>query len=314
MSGVQLLQVRMTGNSNRKLWQPVLRLLTIALLASGLSGWASIQVRGQATDSSPEGQPVLETGATAGRIEAPASFNRLIRGMVLQQMPHQYERKRGWGDQVERWDGLHWEVDGLKIETRRRKKQVNHGTWRKYSASLADPEKEFDIRVTRIRQTSDGGLAFRVEFAARLNLFARQAEWFKGVQLYSLSAEGSAVVCLAIDMRLGIQLDPSRIPPDVVFSPRATAADLQVEDFRIDRISKLGGEFAQQVTRLARHELDAEIEDKERELVEKINKQLKKNADELRLSLAQSLDSRWGRMTRSLLPPTISGAAASPGR
>ncbi len=257
----------------------------------------------------PSGRPNQSAAAPSVAGDATASLNRLITGLVLQHMPHTYERDKDWGGQAERWDGIRWDTDGWQIKTKRRKKLVNHGTWRKYSASLADPEREFVVSVTNIRQTAGQRLAFRLNFATRLNLFARQAEWVKGVQLYSLSAEGHAAVRLALDVELEIQLDPGRLPPDLIFRPQVTAADLVVDDFRIDRVSKLGGEFAIQVTRLARRELDAEIAEKEAELVEKINRQIRKNGDDLRLSLADALHSRWADSARPFLPPAVTSAA-----
>jgi hypothetical protein len=257
----------------------------------------------------PADQPPTGALSTTAPFDADTNLNQLITRLVLQQMPHEYERSKGWGAQDERWDGIKWHVDGLEIKTKRRKKLVNHGTWRKYSASLADPSRQFDVTVTDIRQAADGQIAFRVNFTTTLNLFARQAEWVKGVQLYSISAEGKASVRLAIDLEMHVQLDPAHFPPDLIFQPRATAADLIVDDFRIDRVSKLGGEFALQVTRLARYELDDEIQKKESELVEKINKEIGKNADDLRLSLADALKSGWAESAKPFLPPAVRNAA-----
>ena len=240
--------------------------------------------------------------------DADHKLNQLITRLVLKEMPHQYERNKGWGAQDERWDGIKWDHDGWEIRTHRRKKLVNHGMWRKYSASLADPEHQFDVTVTNIHQTANDRLGFQINFMTRLNLFARQAEWVKGVQLYSLSATGHATVRLTVDIEMEIALDPTRLPPDVIFQPRATSADLIVDEFRIDRISKLGGEFAIQVTNLARKELDDEIAEKEVELVTKINKAIDKNADDLRVSLADAMQSKWTDAARPFLPAAIKKA------
>ena len=240
--------------------------------------------------------------------DADPSINRLITQMVLKHMPHSYVRDKDWGKQSERWDGIKWETDGWRIKTKRRKKKDNHGTWRKYSASLVDPKNGFDVRMTNIRKNKDQQLAFRLTFTTRIKLDARQSEWVKGVQMYSLSAEGKASVRLAVDMVLGITMDPARFPPDLIFEPRATAADIIVNDFRIDRVSKLGGEFAIQVTRLARRELDKEIAEKEVELVKKINKEINKEKDKLRLSLSEAISSKWAEKARPFLPGPIKQA------
>lgn len=226
-------------------------------------------------------------------IHADVSVNRLVTRLVLDHMPHSYTRDKDWGKQSERWDGLHIRREGWKIETKRRKKKVNHGTWRRYSATLIDPNKQFSVAVTNIRQAKDDKLAFDVSFVSWLKLDARQSQWIKGVQLYSLSAEGKAKVRLVVNMELDILLDPTNLPPDLVLRPKASAADLIVDEFRIDRVSKLGGEFAQQVTRLSRSALDEEIAKKEHKLVEKINKELEKKPERLRLSISDALQSQW---------------------
>ncbi|MGI9517074.1 MAG: hypothetical protein ACR2NP_08520, partial [Pirellulaceae bacterium] len=139
------------------------------------------------------------------------------------------------------------------------------------------------------------------------------SEWVRGVQMYSLSAEGRAAVRLSVDITMSIGMDPTHFPPGIVFAPRATAADLIVDDFRIDRVSKLGGEFAQQVTRLARREMDDEIAEKEAELVEKINKEFDENRDDLRLSLSDAMSSQWADRVSPFLPPAVQQAVDEAG-
>lgn len=240
--------------------------------------------------------------------DADDSLNRLVTGLVLKNMPHSYTRDKQWGKQEERWDGIKWKRDGLRLKTKRRKKLVNHGTWKKYTASLVDPENQFDVTMTNIRQTEDSRMAFRLTFTTKIKLHARQSKWAKGVQLYSLSADGKATVRLAVDMELGITLDAKQFPPDLILMPEAKTAQIQVDEFRIDRVSKLGGEFAQGVTRLARREMDKEVAEKETELVEKINKEIAENADDLRLSMADAVSSKWAEKTRPFLPPQIKQA------
>lgn len=254
---------------------------------------------------------ILPIKTVPSAIPAPAaqSLDKLVTGLVLKNMPHSYTRDKDWGRQKERWDGLKVELDGLEIKTKRRKKLVNHGTWRKYSAELIDPKNQFDVSVTNIRQTPQKKLAFQVNFATRIKLHARQSKWVKGVQLYSLSADGHATVRLAVDMELGMSLVPNDFPPDIKFEPRAVSADLIVDEFRIDRLSKLGGEFAQQVTRLARKELDGEIEEKEAKLVEKINKEIGEEKDKLRLSLSDALETKWAEQAKPFLPEEVKKAA-----
>ncbi len=250
-------------------------------------------------------RPPDTSDSAAQPFDADHSLNKLITGLVLESMPHSYSKTKDWGKQSERFDGIKFRREGWRIETKRRKKEVNHGTWRKYSAELMDPQNKFSVAVTNIHQTPTKQLGFNVSFKSRLKLFARQAKWVKGVQLYSFSAEGKAAVRLKVQIAMDIHLDPSRLPPDMVFRPKATAADIIVDDFRIDRISKVGGEVAVQVTRAARETLHEKVAEKEKELVVKINKEFEKKSDDLRLSLADAIDSQWSNRAMPFLPPAI---------
>ena len=68
------------------------------------------------------------------------AMESLINDLAKQFIPHRYEKKKDWGSQSERWDGLHVQLKGLRLKTKRRKKLVNHGTWKIYSAELSDPK------------------------------------------------------------------------------------------------------------------------------------------------------------------------------
>jgi len=292
-----------------------IRLLISNGLCCCLLGCLASSATAQQTWHGGPGQPTLAnpkrvetTPATAAEPKPNQELNLLITALELKNLPHSYTRDKDWGQQSERWDGIKWKREGLKIRTKRRKKKVNHGTWKKYSASLVDPKRQFKITMTDVGQTTDQKMKFRLSFLADLTLHARQAEWVKGVQIYSLSADGKASVRLSVDMVLGMKLDAARFPPDLIFLPEARSATIIVDDFRIDRVSKLGGEFAQQVTRLARREMDQEVAEKELELVEKINKEIAENRDDLRLSLAEALKSQWADRAKPFLPNAVKQA------
>lgn len=238
-------------------------------------------------------------------------MNQVLTQLVLQHMPHEYSNEKKWGLQKKRWDGVKWERDGWRLETRRRWKMVNHGTWKRYSARLSDPDRMFEVNVSNLRNTDDGATAFDVAVDADLELDARQAEWVKGVQLYSVGAEGTARVRLQLSCESRLKLEMSDSIPVLKFSPRVISAKLQVVDFRIHRVSKLGGEVAQAATRMARQELDRKIEEHETRLVEKINRELKKHEDDLALSLSAAINNRWIRQAAPTFPPEIRSAVDS---
>ena len=240
-------------------------------------------------------------------IEVSGELNQFLTGLILKQIPYQYVNDKKWGQQSKRWSGVRLRRDDGdgKLETKRKYKMVNHGTWRKYSGQLLAPEQQFAVQLERVTQNQDGDVHFSVAFDAKLKLDARQSKWVKGVQLYSFSAEGNAQVRLAIECDLAIDLDLSKFPPDLVLSPKVNRADLEVLSFKLDRVSKLGGEFSQQVTRLARKELDAKIAEKEKKLVKKINNEIEENRNKLRLSIADAVRLKWYQASKDQLPNKV---------
>ena len=266
----------------------------------------SILERGQPGSTvTPPARPINSSrpkkSPEATSADAGADIDNLITKLVLENIPHTFEETKDWGGQDERWDGIEFRREGLRIETKRKKKEVNHGTWKKYSAQLLNPNEEFSVQLKNMRETPNEKMAFDVHFTAHLKIFGRQSKWVKGVQLYSLSARGHTKVRLVVSMEMGVDMDINRFPPDLVFNPIATDANLVVDEFRLDRVSKAGGEFAQQVSKGVRSSLDEKVAEKKDKLVQKINKQINKNKGKLRLSIADALKSKWTKSVQEAL-------------
>jgi hypothetical protein len=237
-----------------------------------------------------------------GSSHAGEKIDSVLTRIALDSLPAKYEDVKDWGEQAKRWDGIKWSREGWKIESSRRWKMVNHGTWQKYSATMRNPEEEFSLQIKNMHETEEEKIAFEIHLAAHLNIDARQSKWVKGVQLYSVNAQGHAKVRLQVAIEMDVRMGISNFPPDIIMIPRATTARLQFDEFRIDRISKVGGEVAQQITKHARSKLDEKIEEQEQKIVAKINKQLEKKQDEFRLSISDAMKSRWTQPLSGILP------------
>ena len=109
-------------------------------------------------------------------------------------MPHEFSDEKKWGTQKKKWRGIKFrrDSDDGRLETKRRYKMVNHGTWKKYSAHLIDPEKEFTVQLRDMKSTPTGATEFDLHFGAHLKIDGRQSKWVNGMQLYSLSVDGHA--------------------------------------------------------------------------------------------------------------------------
>ena len=87
------------------------------------------------------------------------------------------------------------------------------------------------------------------------------------------------------------KLDASHLPPDILLQPEVVAADMRLKQFKLKRLSKADGpvvrEFGDGIEKLIRKSL----EEKNKKLVSKINRQIKKNEDDLRFSLRDMVTS-----------------------
>jgi hypothetical protein len=219
---------------------------------------------------------------------------------VLQNIPHEFEDKRQWGKTGYVWDGLKISNDGLQIKTKRRKKQVNDGTWKMYRVELLNPHEEFHVRLENLHDAGRQRAGFDIVVSARVHAFGRMTKYVKGVQLASLSANADASLELRMNCRLGLRLDPSKLLPDVILAPEVTDADLRLTRFHLQDVSDLGGSLARELGHGVRNVLEDKIREERRRLPEKINRQLAKNQDKLRISFSDLARSEWSELTKFL--------------
>ena len=83
---------------------------------------------------------------------------QFVKGMVLLLLPQTYTDDDDWGRQKKIQSGLNVDLDGLKVKTSRRWKDVNHGTWQRVDATLVDPREHFDLKIVILPKQIDNPL------------------------------------------------------------------------------------------------------------------------------------------------------------
>lgn len=256
--------------------RPILALLLLTLTTSA-----------QATAAEPA--PVVVTAQDAG-------LSELVTNLVRAELPDAYEKKKNWGQTTEVWDGVRVSLDGARIKTKRKKRTVNHGTWTLYRATLTNPQ-EFAVTIANLRRLDDGRTAFDADFAAPLALFGRISEWQRGVQLFSLSADADARVRLQVTCAVRTRLEVGgKLVPDVSLEPEVTSAKIVLEAFRLHRLSQVHGPLAKELGEELHDMLQHEIDDRNAQIVGKLNQQIARQKDKgkLRLSLSDLASSKFG--------------------
>jgi hypothetical protein len=212
-----------------------------------------------------------------------------LRWAILTNLPPSYEDNRRWGLEKSVYDGFRFRREGLKIETERKYETVKHGTWSRYYLEFDEPEK--NLRVTIPRFDTDGGerLLMNATIELPLHAFGRVSQWQRDIQLISLSMNADATVRLNVATETKVRVNPLVFPPEVVFEPVVKDAKLELLSFEVHRISQLHGPLAEELGKDLKRILDDRMADFSDKLVEKMNRQLDKQKDKFRLSLAKEI-------------------------
>lgn len=209
-------------------------------------------------------------------MDAGEGLNEQLRMLALQHLPAQYVDDRKWN-----------RMETIKTLIPRSEPLVmKHGTSTKYELRPVDPAQTLAVRLTNVRNLEDGRLGFNLACDLTVDMEARQARWQRGVQLYSMQADITTRVTIELECQLGLKFDLAT-QPAIVLSPHIESSQLTIHEFRIHRVSKVGGEIAQQLTRAARKWLEDHATEHETKLTQSLNTQLQKKPEKLRISLSK---------------------------
>jgi hypothetical protein len=240
--------------------------------------------------------------------DQPTIIQQLIEHIVFEAIPRDYENTKKWGTTKEVFDGWHVHAEGLKIETKRKKKRVNHGTWKRYRLTMVDPHQTLKVRLHNPRRLDTGEWETELFLAARLDVEARLQEWQRDIRLLSISAQATADLELRIFGTAATTLDPTDVPPSVVFQPTVKEAELRLLSFKLRRVSKADGPLIRELVGDGIEPLLEElIREKNDELAARLNRQIQKNQDSLRFSIADPLHQAWQKWTKEVGSQDSSG-------
>ena len=230
-------------------------------------------------------------GPAANSIATPQLVGWLTE-MVRDNLPPTYIDDRKWGQQKEVWDGVKVWREGMRIETKRKTKLVNSGTWTRYAISTVEPEQNLHVEFERLEVLPDSRIAFRIIVDCPVHVFGRLSQWARDVQLISISANADAACRLTLEGTVQIQLNVLKMPPDVIIQPHIDRAHIELTYYRVRRISHVGGDVAKLLGNGLRGVVDEKLDDMNAKLADKINKQIDRNRNRLAFSTQDWLRSK----------------------
>jgi hypothetical protein len=242
--------------------------------------------------------PTISTTSARGHAVRPPLID-LAESLIADALPRSYSDARHWGTQKHFTKGLKFERDGLKLETRRRKELVNHGTWKRYDVWIAQGQR-LDLDVSDVRTFDDGRVTFRLTASGPVKGRVELQQWERGIRLVGISADVEARVRLTLDVEAALSTRQGVLLPTVAVAPKVTAAAADLADFRLRRIGELRGPLAKELGDAAEPTLRREVAGQNQKIAEKINKSIAKRADDLRVSGDEFLKEQWNKLRHSL--------------
>ena len=242
-----------------------------------------VAAEGEAKSASPT--------AMAPPLPSPEKLSEQVTRMLRDLAPREYENRKKWGLTKKVVSGVDIDRDGLKLKTHRRWKTVNDGLWKRYKATIVDPERDLDFQVVELAEAGPGRIHMDIVLLANLDLEGRVVKYQRNVRLLSLTAVANALVKLELSLELGASLDPTKLPPDVVLDVVVKDAKLRLLEFQLRRLSDVKGAGARGLGKLVEEIAEDELKDQREKLVEKLNKKIDKKRDSLRFSLSDLLPS-----------------------
>lgn len=282
---------------------PFLLVVTFALLISH-----GMHLQAQQQVATPAAQPAAGTGNASDTNLASPQMVAWLQQLIRENLPEEYEDNRKWDIQKEVWDGVDFSHEGLKVKTKRKHKLVNHGTWTRYRLEMVEPDQNLKIQFHQLEVAKDHKIHFHVSIDMLLDVFGRLSQWVRDVQVVSISANADATCRMTIRGTVGFKLNPLKFPPDIGIQPHVDDANVEISQFKVRRISQVGGPLAEKLGNGLRKALENKLEDSNAKLPEKMNKQLAKHSDRMQFSTQEWLQSKLP------LPDISAPSAANAGK
>lgn len=212
-------------------------------------------------------------------------LSQWIRWLALMNLPPNLEDNRKWGRRKEVFDGVDMKMDGWRLDTKRKWKSVNHGTWSRYYIEFIDPADRLQVDVLKL-QIHPTGKRFTtsIQIVAPMKLFARVSQFQRDIQWFSISTKADAVVAMRVDCDVEIRINPIVLPPEVELRPSVTDASIELRTFDVSEISQIHGDVAEWLGDGLHRVLNRRLASYREKLVDKMNASIAKQQSKLKLS------------------------------
>ena len=222
-----------------------------------------------------------------------AAIEKMLSDVALTILPQTISNNQNWGATREITTGLKMDLDGFRLRTKRNRKKVNHGSWRKLSAK-SNSGKPYAV-ITQIKQVNSNKVSFVATFKSSLTASGEMQEWNRGVRYRTATAHGSAKVSLVAKCSLTWKAVAGTSPQIVQVYPGVESAQLKVNDYDGERLNR----FFNPTVASLNSDLEAmvrnHVKKNTRGAAQKMNRHFKSRQGQLRMYFSDLQNSKWGR-------------------
>jgi len=241
-----------------------------------------------ATEPQQESQPALiippvDVPHTAEETPLPDTVTQFIKGMTLLLLPDEYSDDDDWGAKKRVQSGLNVKLDGLKLNTSRRWKNVHHGTWQRVDAKLVNPEEHFQLAISLLPRLDQASPRYRVRANLRLLATGCQQQWTLGVKLYSISADVIADVSVEADIEFRSKVIDKDDGRRLQVLPHVEATNLRLRNMTLKRVSHAKGGAVREIGNVWEPLIQRAVRKKSGRLPAKINAKILKKPERFEL-------------------------------
>jgi hypothetical protein len=210
----------------------------------------------------------------------------LLRGMIMLLIPETYTDDNDWGTTQRIQSGLNLRLDGARLRTSRRWKDINHGTWKRAEIQLLDPQEKFDLQVALLPTDDRNSTRYAVGASARLKVRGRQQDWINGVRLYSVTGDATADVLLRAVITIKRSIVSGETNNRILrILPHIESVSLYIVGFRLNRVGHAKGAIVREFGRSLKGTLNQALSRNRDKMASKINAKIAKKPERFGIPL-----------------------------
>lgn len=214
---------------------------------------------------------------------ADSQTTEFVRRIVLLVLPETFDDEKNWGAEKRIQSGLHMNMDGLELKTRRKWHHVNHGSWQRASGHLVDPRNQLKLQLSQAATGDSGLTVYELVVSARVFGTGQQQQWNRGVRLWSVSADAEADLTFRCHFEVRRIVETKTSGTTLRFEPRVTQAEIQLDRFQLRRVSHMKGAAVREVGSWFEGMIRDRIRRENAKIVEKINRKLAEESSDFEI-------------------------------